>query len=136
MKVGFTGTREGMTQYQKEQFALKIYELGCTEFHHGDCKGADEDAHNIIRRIFPHIKIVVHPPKSTYLRAYCVGDETRKQYEYLVRDRNIVDETDYLIGTPLTDTPQFKSGTWYTIHYSESLKKPQFIIKRNGTTTI
>ena len=39
MKVGFTGTRLGMSQNQKEQFVLKLSELDVHEFHHGDCVG-------------------------------------------------------------------------------------------------
>jgi hypothetical protein len=67
MKIGFTGSREGMSTHQKEQFVLKLNELGVTEFHHGDCAGADAQAHDIIREFFPNVKIVVHPPKSDYL---------------------------------------------------------------------
>jgi len=136
MKVGFTGTREGMSQFQQEQFALLIYNLGCTEFHHGDCEGADKEAHDILRQIFPHIKIVVHPPKSNYLRAYCTGDEMRDPEEYLVRDEAIVNETEYLIGSPLTDVEQFRSGTWYTIRYAKKTKKPNTILKRHGKTAV
>lgn len=131
MKVGFTGTREGMSQHQKEQFALKIYELGCVEFHHGDCAGADAEAHDIIREIFPHIRIVVHPPISDYMRAYKEGDEIRRPYDYIPRDKNIVNETDYLIGAPLSDIEERRSGTWATIRHARRTHKIHTVIERN-----
>ena len=130
MKIGFTGTREGMSQQQKEEFALLINQLGATEFHHGDCAGADEDAHSIVREIFPGVRIIVHPPSSSYLQAYCRGDEHRAPATYLVRDRAIVESTEYLIGAPLSDTPAPKSGTWYTIRYAQKLGRPHTILAR------
>ena len=130
MKVGVTGTREGMTQHQKEQFALKIHELNTVEFHHGDCLGADAEAHDIIRTVFPHIRIVVHPPLSDYMRAFKVGDETRPPYDYIPRDKNIVDETDFLIGAPLTNDEVIRSGTWTTIRHARKTNKPHKVLER------
>ena len=130
MKIGFTGTREGMSQHQKEQFALKIYELNPSEFHHGDCIGADADAHDIIRAIFPHIKIVIHPPEKNTARAFKTGDEIRLPYGYIVRDRHIVNDTDYLIGSPLTNAEVIRSGTWTTIRHARKTGKPHTILER------
>ena len=131
MKLGFTGTREGMSQHQKEQFALKILELNPIEFHHGDCEGADAQAHDIVRMFLPDTKIVIHPPESDYMRAYKVGDETREPLGYLPRDRNIVNETEYMFGAPLVDDQNANSGTWYTIRYSWSVKRPGTVLPRN-----
>jgi len=129
MKVGFTGTREGMTQSQKEQFVLKFYELNVCEFHHGDCRGADEEANNIVREFFPDVFIVIHPPRLTYQRAYCKGDEIREPDDYLPRDRRIVDYTDALIGAPKFDKED-KSGSWYTIRYARASGKDFYVMKR------
>lgn len=130
MKVGFTGTREGMSQHQKEQFALKIYDLGATEFHHGDCEGADAEAHDIIREIFPHIRIVGHPPKKSYKRAFKVCDELREPLDYIPRDKNIVNDTEFLIGAPLTDAEVIRSGTWTTIRHAIKTGKPRKVLER------
>lgn len=130
MKVGFTGTRQGMSQAQKEQFVLLMYDLHPTEFHHGDCEGADAEAHDIIREFFPTCKIVVHPPVSNYLRAFKQGDEILEPLPYLVRDKKIVDATHYLIGAPLCDIEEKGSGTWYTIKYASETLKNRTILKR------
>lgn len=130
MKVGFTGTREGMSQHQKQQFLLEFEKLEATEFHHGDCEGADAESHDIVREFFPNIWIVVHPPVSSYRRAYKIGDENRFPDEYLPRDERIVMETDVLIGAPLVDQEQPHSGTWYTIRFARGKTKPNIILTR------
>jgi hypothetical protein len=130
MKVGVTGTREGMTLHQKEQFVLKLFELKVTEFHHGDCEGADAEAHDIVREFFPDVRIVVHPPSLTKTQAFRKGDEHRKPLPYIVRDKNIVDETEFLIGAPLSDTEVWRSGTWTTIRHARKTGKPHEVLKR------
>lgn len=130
MKIGFTGTREGMSQNQKEQFILKCDELGITEFHHGDCEGADAEAHDIVREFFPHVWIEVYPPKSTYRQAFRKGDKHHPPESYLTRDYKIVQNTDFLIGAPKSDTEIIRSGTWTTIRYGRKLKKPNEVLKR------
>ena len=132
MKIGFTGTREGMSQWQKELLVLALFELKPTEFHHGDCAGADSEAHDIVREFFPEVRIVVHPPKSDYLRAYKTGDHTMPQDDYIPRDERIVDMTDYLIGAPrVTDYEEKRSGSWYTVRYARRRHKPHRVLSRN-----
>jgi hypothetical protein len=121
MRVGFTGTQEGMSQHQKEQFVLKMLELQPTEFHHGDCIGADSEAHDIVREFFPNVKIVVYPPISTKKRAFKQGDEFKKPESYITRDYKIVDAVEYLIGTPKTNEEVIRSGTWTTIRYARRI---------------
>lgn len=121
MKVGFTGTRLGMTRHQKEQFVLKMFELDPAEFHHGDCEGADAEAHDIVREFFPHVWIVVYPPKSDYRRAFKVGDEMKEPEAYIPRDRKIVESTDFLIGAPKSNEEILRSGTWATIRHARKI---------------
>ena len=126
MKVGVTGTREGATEYQLNELRGVLTELKGTEFHHGDCKGVDEQAAAIAREL--GYKIVCHPPKSNELRAYFPSDETREPLTYLARDRKIVDETDVLIVVPLQQEWQPKGGTWYTHDYAVKTNRPLTII--------
>lgn len=130
MKLGFTGSREGMSQHQKEQFVLEILRLNPTEFHHGDCVGADAEAHAIVREFLPNTKIVIHPPASNSARAFCKGDEYKDPMAYIPRDRQIVINTEYLIGTPKSDKEVIRSGTWTTIRYARKLQRLNKVLKR------
>lgn len=130
MIIGFTGTRQGMSQNQKEQFVLKLFELNPTEFHHGDCKGADAEAHDIVREFFPEVYIVIHPPELHYTQAFKQGDEHRVPGSYIDRDRDIVNDSDYLIGAPLTNDEIVRSGSWTTIRYARKTNKPYTVLER------
>jgi hypothetical protein len=130
MKIGFTGSREGMSQHQKEQFVLKMFQLLPDEFHHGDCEGADAEAHDIVREFLPKVKIVVYPPLSFRHRAMKQGDVIMEPEGYIKRDYRIVDSTDYLIGAPKTDMEQIRSGSWTTIRYARKTSKPHTILER------
>jgi len=140
MKVGFTGSRHGMTGHQRMVLArfvedhsfLTFQEKYIQEFHHGDCIGADEQAHSAVRQYHSTCKIVVHPPSIITVQAYCVGDESREPKPYLERNRNIVDETDMLIATPNTDYERQRSGTWSTVRYARSQGKQVTIIYPDG----
>ena len=129
MRVGFTGTRQGMSQHQKEQFVLKLCDMDVHEFHHGDCIGADADAHDIVREFFPNVKIVIHPPDKTTTQAFKKGDESRMPAPYITRDKAIVNETEYLIGAPHCEEI-IRSGTWTTIRHARKTKKPHTVLDR------
>jgi hypothetical protein len=52
MKIGFTGSRLGMTSQQKDVITrLEIFTTKVLEAHHGDCPGSDADFHHFIREI-------------------------------------------------------------------------------------
>ena len=97
-----------------------------TEFHHGDCVGADASVHELIRSQFPDIKIVIHPPVDSKNRAFCEGDVILDKMDYMKRNRDIVDSCDVLFALP-PESSNFRSGTLATIRYSE--KKKITIIK-------
>lgn len=130
MNVGFTGTQIGMSQHQKEQFVVLLMDLQPTEFHHGDCIGADDDAHAIVKEFFPDVKIHIHPPSNTQKQAFNSGDIHNVPKPYLDRNKDIVSETHVLIGVPKEDEEQLRSGTWSTIRYAKKLKREVYILKR------
>lgn len=132
MKVGFTGTKEDMTQAQEKQFKYILTQVGLTEFHHGDCVGADLHAHNIVRYCFKNAVIHSHPPVATSRRAYATADIEHEPKDYLERNRDIVDETTLLIATPLTSNEILRSGTWSTIRYAVKRSKNLWIIDPEG----
>jgi len=131
MKVGFTGTQRGMTEKQKMEFARLILDLYPypSEFHHGDCIGADAEAHKIIETLsFGNIEIQVHPSTNEAKRAFCVAFVIYKPQDYLSRNHGIVDATDLLIACPKGNKEQIRSGTWATVRYARRKKKQLRII--------
>jgi len=130
MKIGFTGTRQGMTAEQRYVLICVLTFLKPKEFHHGDCIGADEQASNIARDM--GCRIVIHPPLNNKFRAYCSGDKVLPPKDYLERNRDIVDRTDILVATPKQFNEVLRSGTWATIRYARKTGKPQIIIFPDG----
>lgn len=132
MIVGFTGTREGMTQVQLSTVTRLL--LKADEAHHGDCVGADEQFHAICLEL--EIPVVLHPPEEERLRAFC-PDAIRIEppRPYLVRNRIIVDLCDMLVAAPKEDEepePQRGQGTWSTVRYARRSVKPFRIVWPNG----
>lgn len=124
LKLGVTGSRNGLTEQQQQQvigwldkpFWNRDYKL--TEFHHGDCVGVDIQMCAIVKTYHPECKIICHPPVKEELRGFFESDEYRKATNYLARNRNIVDEVEMLIGFP-AHRVKSNGGTWYTIKYAE-----------------
>ncbi len=142
MNIGFTGTRQGMSENQKKSLKGIIERLdneneSIDEFHHGGCIGADNEASNIIgagRCICSFIPIITHHPKNERYVVYKYGDYppflesfVQKPKPYLERNRDIVDNSDILIACP-KDFNQTRSGTWYTINYAHKQGKPVIIL--------
>jgi hypothetical protein len=131
LTVGMTGTREGMSKEQKKEVKKILTDLKATKFHHGDCVGADAEAHAIAKKL--GLFVTIHPPKEDALRAWCDGDIILRKYPYMKRNHNIVDGCDYLIATPATCIEEKRSGTWATIRYAIHVKKPLIVIYPDGT---
>lgn len=123
MKIGITGTREGLAPKQVVSLFSTMIEMasafGGVELHHGDCVGADATAHDLA--ISLGWKVVIHPPAKDTARAFKVGTETRSPASYLARNRAIVDEVDVLIVLPKQESrpaADVRGGTWYTYRYA------------------
>jgi hypothetical protein len=123
MIVGFTGSRHGMSAEQFDSFVSLIATLDITEFHHGDCIGADAEAHGAVVRRFPKAKIVLHPPRDPILRAFKKGTILPAK-DYLERNKDIVDACELLIAVPLEISEATRSGTWSTVRYAKRMAKP------------
>jgi hypothetical protein len=128
-KFGFTGTREGMTDFQREAFQRFIREVlvvpaSFEEFHHGCCVGADVDAVLLLDAMgvrTPDLKIIGHPPTDGKLvsKAACSRSDVLCDPEpYLDRNKSIVNACDMLIACPKGPEEQ-RSGTWSTIRYAK-----------------
>jgi hypothetical protein len=129
--IGFTGTRAGMSDEQKQTLMRLLAEFRkpC-RLHHGMCVGADAEAHAICRDM--DIQLEGHPPRVTIMMARGLEGfaAMREPMHYLVRNCAIVNATQSLIAAPgLTS-----AGTWSTIRYALELGRKVTIIFRNGNT--
>lgn len=129
---GFTGTRHGMTAKQKD--ALGSFLSGSSgELHHGDCIGADAEAHDIAMDL--GYCPVIHPPSDYSHRAWCVVPKhlMRDEKTHFARNRDIVDETTALIAAPAEAEEQQRGGTWYTVRYAKKRGKSVVVILPDGS---
>jgi len=113
------------------------YSILLSEFHHGGCIGADEEAHASIRREFPEMRIVVHPgvngkgmpeKRGKFQGAWKV----LAARPYLYRNTDIVRGTDCLIATPSSSAEQLRSGTWATVRRARNTGKRVYLVHPDG----
>jgi hypothetical protein len=136
LRMGFTGTRSGMTRPQRESLYWTLLGVRAVlaGFHHGDCVGSDAQAHDVAMGL--GLWVAVHPPSATTYRAYCTGHMEMPPAPYIERDRAIVNATNGLIATPVGFGEERRSGTWATVRYARKMLRPVFIIWPDGTKTI
>lgn len=131
LAVGFTGSRDGITEPQRTTLASMLQAWKTLRFHHGDCVGADDQAANIAHDC--GIEIVSHPATSRRLRAFNrFAKVERPKRPYLARNRDIVAECDILVACPKESTPQYAGGTWFTYRYASS-RRPTLLIWPDGS---
>lgn len=135
MEIGFTGTQAVVTDPQLESLMEIIDGLDFERAHHGDCIGADNIFHIVLRTIAAHVIIEGHPPSKKDKRAFCKFDEENQPHEYLIRNRHIVRASDLMIACPKGPERKRGSGTWATIRFARKQGKPMVIIWPDGTCT-
>jgi hypothetical protein len=137
MRLGFTGTQEGMQPQQQEaveQWLCSFRPGTITEFHHGDCIGADAQCHQSILFFHPTCRTVCHPPENDSKRAFTDNDDTREPGPYLERNQAVVDAVDVLLAAPKEQTGDvLRSGTWATIRRARKRGIPIVIVRPDGT---
>lgn len=131
MILGFTGTRKGMTDKQKETVLAFLNELDPIEIHHGDCIGADKEFHDLYGD--PQATCL-HPCTLKDQRAYCKASVIERPRDPLGRNRDIVNSVDRMIACPSgsKDIPR-GSGTWFTIRYARTQNVPTTIVFPDGS---
>lgn len=128
VSIGFTGTQVGMTAKQKQEIQEFLEYQNYCIFRHGDCIGADCQAHHIADKL--GYRIIIHPPNNPNKRAFCTGSQTSilLHKPYLDRNHDIVDNSDILIACPKENTEQLRSETWATIRYARKKGKQVYLI--------
>lgn len=147
MIVGFTGSQHGMTNFQREELSKLLILNECSEFHHGDCIGSDEQA-NMIAVVAGITIFCIHPPDNPNKRAFCFDKDKLTHHlaipidkyaegihvkwyptmGYLERNKKIVDSVSIMIAAPKEYRNTVRSGTWSTIRYAWKTKKKNLII--------
>ena len=135
--IGFTGTRNGMTDQQKHVVNQILHRLQPEWCVHGDCIGADTDFHQIcvlLRENSPEqFKIRIRPCDITSMRAGNNDyDDEMPVKKPLVRNRDIVTDADLQIGTPSSCKEILRSGTWATLRQARKTGKPLVIVWPDG----
>ena len=129
-RIGFTGTRKGMTPEQvetvKKIVAEELKPERLVEGHHGSAVGADAQFHEICLSL--EIPVVLHPPTDDSERAECPGAKViYPPQDHKERDQTIVNLCQILIAAPMGFKEQIRgSGTWTTIRYA----------RKNGTRLV
>ena len=132
--IGFTGTRKGLTTKQKYKISNLFEDHPDSVLHHGDCVGADAQAHDLA--IYHEFLIYIHPPISSKYRAFKIGNFSHKPLPYLTRNKKIVDTTDFLIACPSGYKEKLRSGTWSTVRYARKKGKKIVIIYPSGNHVV
>jgi len=127
--VGFTGTRSGMSIFQKTNVLLALNNLlqerGEVRAIHGDCLGADEDFDQLCSEL--SIQREIYPCTIEHMRAHCETKGAtclREPIAPLKRNEQIVKAVDILFATPYTQQEERRSGTWFTVRYARKISKP------------
>jgi hypothetical protein len=131
MHLGVTGTKEGLTEKQFNVFIEMLSEMQFTHLHQGDCVGVDNEVTIIVRHEKPEVIIVRHPPIKKHYQAFGPYDETWPDKDYLVRDQDNVNCSDYMFAFPKGEEV-IRSGTWTTVRYARKKGIPITIIMPNG----
>lgn len=131
LSVGFSGTRTGMTAVQASVVYEVMKSVGDV-LHHGDCVGADAEAHRIAAEL--GLPIVVHPPLDRRLRAFCRGGEVRRPKLYRSRNNDILKESSLLVTAPLGMAENGSGGTWPMMQKAREIGLPVVIAWPDGTT--
>lgn len=121
-----------MTPLQRDAVRSVFSRVGVNEFHHGDCVGADAEAHEIAGDFLLPVRRVIHPPTDPKFRAFCDGEEVLPEKDYLERNRDIVDWVQLMVACPGENDEVLRSGTWATIRYAEKVGRELFVIFPDG----
>lgn len=139
MIIGFTGTRNGMTDEQYKAVVKIVTDLVCLSDEpvvclHGDCIGADADFNKIVLDVSdPYLQTQTRPCTYENMRAFCEAKQIEEPKPPMQRNRDIVADSDVMIACPPNYVKIKKgSGTWATVGFTKKAKKPLYIVLPNG----
>lgn len=129
--VAFTGTQEGMTKLQRKAFRTLLWEMEPKVLIHGDCIGADAQAHDIAVKF--EIEVWIRPCWIRAKRAFKEGKLLADPEDPIERNHKMVDQSHAVIGCPKQVEPQLRSGTWATLRYARKRDSLRWIVYPDGS---
>lgn len=132
MKLGFTGTRNGMTEMQSQFVFNAMMDCNPDEVHHGMCIGSDEELDGMTDYL-SGATVIGHPANIPSMRGNCSCDVVLEEKPPLDRNKDIVDATDTMIAAP-DGAERLRSGTWSTIRYAHKKGKRVYVVYPSGKT--
>jgi len=131
MITGFTGTRAGMNQKQKDLVKVFLEMHTPSAVIHGDCVGADKDFDDICAGL--GIVRYCCPSDLTTQRAFTDAVLLQPPKPPLERNHDIVDGVDELFACPKEMNEVKRSGTWATVRYAQRQGKTIYIFYPDGS---
>ncbi len=98
---------------------------------HGDCVGADADFDAICKR--RAIAVRIRPADVPGMRAGCDSEAIAEPRPPLVRNREIVADSELLIACPRTREEVLRSGVWATIRAMRRRGGAIYLVAPDGT---
>jgi hypothetical protein len=154
MRVGFTGTRRGMTEAQVMAMHTEVLgrRVRPSVWLHGGCVGADEDSVVAVRLWQAPleepppapVRVVALPGRSASgpathdlqsEAAIRSSDEVRAVDTHFARNRRIVEECEVLVACPATMAEAASGGTWYTVNQARRAGRRVIIVWPDGSVT-
>lgn len=129
--IGFTGTQKGMSSAQSERVEEILKKLNPKKIVHGDCVGADAQAHDIAEKL--GLEIAVRPCTIRPKRAFKQGNSIADPEDPLERNKKIVEDSDLVIACPKEPKSTLRAGTWMTIRHAKRTQTPVWVIYPDGT---
>lgn len=134
IRVGFTGTRRGMTVTQRAYVRQTLVAWDdryfLDEAHHGACVGADLEFHALMEQM--GVRVIVHPSMVKRQTVLKTAFRTLTPLPPLVRNKCIVTDTDVLLAAPATVHEIVRSGTWATVREARRRGRPIVIVAPDG----
>lgn len=129
--LGFTGSREGLTdrQHMALRYLLFMSKRLSSELHHGMCVGGDWIAACLA--IEYGYVVVAHPCDIRTMQFLSTVDDSQQvlpEKPPLERNHDIVDACDLLIAASRSLQEEQRSGTWATVRYARKQGKPVIVL--------
>lgn len=135
---GFTGTSAGLQEVQVYALTGFVIRQSSrdTDFRavHGGCDGGDDVFHNICMNLGIPIEVYPSPKQAnkTWPGENVIVHPITPGTP-LNRNHKIIARATQMVACPWEEVEKIRSGTWATVRYTRTARKPLVMIYPNGT---